>query len=80
MDKQNVVHINNKVLSMPLKIWHIYNGILFNHKKRRQSWELHGGLAVRAQSFHCHGPGSIPGWGTKMPQATHVLSDLSTMT
>ena len=33
MDKQNVVHINNKVLSMPLKIWHIYNGILFNHKK-----------------------------------------------
>ena len=25
---------------------------------------------VRTWRFHCHGPGSIPGWGTKIPQAT----------
>ena len=24
---------------------------------------------VRTQCFHCRGPGSIPGWGTKIPQA-----------
>ena len=23
---------------------------------------------VSIQHFHCHGPGSIPGWGTKIPQ------------
>ena len=25
---------------------------------------------VRTQCFHCHGLGSIPDWGTKIPQAT----------
>ena len=24
---------------------------------------------VRTPGFHCHGPGSIPGWGTEIPQA-----------
>ena len=24
---------------------------------------------VRTGQFHCRGPGSIPGWGTKIPQA-----------
>ena len=28
-----------------------------------------GGLVVRIQHFHCHGPGSIPGRGTEIPQA-----------
>ena len=23
---------------------------------------------VRTRRFHCRGPGSIPGWGTKIPQ------------
>ena len=28
-----------------------------------------GGPVVRTQRFHCPGPGSITGWGTKIPQA-----------
>ena len=31
--------------------------------------EFPGGLVVRTQHFPCCGPGSIPGWGTKIPQA-----------
>ena len=32
--------------------------------------EFPGGPVVRTRCFHCHGPGSIPGWGTKILQAT----------
>ena len=32
--------------------------------------EFPGSPMVRTQGFHCHGPGSIPGQGTKIPQAT----------
>ena len=32
-------------------------------------WEFHGGPGVRTWHFHCCGQGSIPGWGTKIPQA-----------
>ena len=28
------------------------------------------GLVVGTQHFHCHWPGLIPGWGTKIPQPT----------
>ena len=31
--------------------------------------EFPGGLVVRTRRFHCGGPGSTPGWGTKIPQA-----------
>ena len=31
--------------------------------------EFPGSPMVRTQGFHCHGPGSIPGQGTKIPQA-----------
>ena len=34
-----------------------------------QSREFPGGLVV-VRIPGCHGPGSIPGWGTEMPQAT----------
>ena len=34
-----------------------------------QSREFPGGLGV-VRIPGCHGPGSIPGWGTEMPQAT----------
>ena len=27
-----------------------------------------GGLVVRILYCHCSGPGSIPGWGTEIPQ------------
>ena len=32
-------------------------------------WEFLGGLVVGILCFHCCGPGSIPGLGTKIPQA-----------
>ena len=32
-------------------------------------WEFPGSPVVRTRHFHCWGPGSIPGWGTKIPQA-----------
>ena len=32
-------------------------------------WEFPGGLVVRIPSFHCCGPGSIPGEGTEISQA-----------
>ena len=31
--------------------------------------EFPGGPVVRTLRFHCWGPGSIPGWGTKILQA-----------
>ena len=31
--------------------------------------EFSGSLVVRTQCFHCCGLGSMPGWGTKIPQA-----------
>ena len=31
--------------------------------------EYPGGQVVRILGFHCHGPGSIPGWGTEILQA-----------
>ena len=32
-------------------------------------WEFPGGPVVRTWRFYCWGPGSIPGWGTKILQA-----------
>ena len=32
-------------------------------------WEFPGGLVVRILGFNCHGPDSIPGWGTEIQQA-----------
>ena len=29
-----------------------------------------GALVASIWCFHCHGPGSIPGWETEVPQAT----------
>ena len=31
--------------------------------------EFLGSPVVRTQHFHCRGPGSIPGWGTRIPQS-----------
>ena len=39
---------------------------IFKYKSRGFS----GGPMVRIWCFHCRGPGSIPGWGTKTPEAT----------
>ena len=36
----------------------------------RPSWDFPGGLVVKTLCFHCRGgTGSIPGRGTKIPQA-----------
>ena len=32
--------------------------------------ELPSGPVIRSQCFHSCGPGSIPGWGTTIPQAS----------
>ena len=31
--------------------------------------EFPGSPVVRTQRLHCHDPGSVSGWGTKIPQA-----------
>ena len=38
--------------------------------KTEDPWEFPGGPVVRTRRFHCCGRGSIPGQGTKIPQAT----------
>ena len=38
--------------------------------KEKKKEGIPGGPVVRAWHFHCQGPGSIPGPGTKIPQAT----------
>ena len=30
-----------------------------------------GSAVVRTQRFHCHGPGSVPGWETKTLKVAH---------
>ena len=37
--------------------------------KSKKVWEFFGGPVVKAQCFHCHGPGSVSGWGTKILQS-----------
>ena len=37
-------------------------------KKKRSHREFPGGPVVRIRRFHCQGLGSIPHWGTKIPQ------------
>ena len=41
----------------------------FAFKKEKKKREFPVGPVVRTPSFHCQGPGSIPGPGTKIPQA-----------
>ena len=38
--------------------------------KMRPTRELPSGLVVRIGGFHCWGPGSVPGWGTGILQAS----------
>ena len=45
-----------------------YPNIKF-HFKITLLGEFPGGPVVRTWHFHCWGPGSIPGWGTKIQQA-----------
>lgn len=38
--------------------------------KNRSGREFPGSLVMRIHCFNCHGPGSIPGQGTDVPQDT----------
>ena len=38
--------------------------------------EFPDGTVVRTQRFHCCGPGSMPGWGTKILQAMLQLQKI----
>lgn len=50
----------------------LYENVRGGFIQNRQSKDLPGGPVVRPCS-HCRGPGSIPGRGSKIPQATrHV--------
>ena len=44
-------------------------GKKFKNKNKNMKREFPGGLMVRIPGFHCHGPGSVPGWGTEIPCA-----------
>ena len=39
------------------------------HLKISKHTEFPGDLVVRIPQLHCHGLGSIPGWGTEIPRA-----------
>ena len=41
--------------------------------------ELPGGPVVRTRRFHCRGAGSIPGLGTKIPQAVQRVQKISSV-
>ena len=41
----------------------------FSEPLKRKERRFSGGLMVRILGFHCWGPGSVPGWGTEIPQA-----------
>ena len=43
--------------------------VAWRWSKKARSGEFSGGPKVRMQHFHCLGLGSIPGQGTKIPQA-----------
>ena len=40
--------------------------------KSKSVWEFFGGPVVKAGCFHCPGPGSVSGWGTKILQSRVV--------
>ena len=42
----------------------------WNIERSKNTWlgEISGGLVVRTWPFHCHGPGSNSGLGTRIPQ------------
>ena len=44
--------------------------------KKEAFGEFPDGTVVRTQSFHCFGPSSMPGWGTKIPQAMLQLQKI----
>ena len=57
------VHRNYEITSAVLS-YYIWGSLLHSNRKIIQSvpqWSV-----VRIQCFHCHGPGSIPGWGTEI--------------
>ena len=48
---------------------YMYKAIHYTLFVTEKGWEFPGSSVDRTQRFHCHGLGSIPGQGTKIPQA-----------
>ena len=50
--------------------FYLWEGFNFKFKFLYLRREFPGGPVVRTRCSHCHGLGSISGWGNKIPQAT----------
>ena len=61
--KYHHLSIPNNGTNIPVYLYSFTN----NSKKNLR--EFPGGPVLRTPHFHCQGPGSIPGQGTKIPQA-----------
>ena len=48
------------------------------HSKGLPTGEFSGSPVVRTQWFHCWGPGSMPGWETKIPYKSHGTAKTTT--
>ena len=65
-----VLHFSRLISYIELCV-HAYTlYILINYFIKINSWwDFPGSPVIRTQYFHCGGPGSVPGWGIKIPQA-----------
>ena len=55
----------------PLELYHMFSKYIYR--------EFPGIPVVRTRCFHCWGPGSIPGGGTKIPQAIYIYIYIYTL-
>ena len=65
---RNRTRVPSAVEAQSLNHW-TAREVPINYFKSKEFREFPGGPVVRTRSFHCWGPGSIPGQGTKIPQA-----------
>ena len=52
-----------------MEVEHLEEGEHFPHLHKITLWEFPGGAVIRTQRFHCCGPGSVSGHGTKVLKA-----------
>ena len=71
----NIPATNYGILFMPLVLEQWFSTfnmirITWDDCEKRRAWKFPGGPMVRTGAFTAQGLGSIPGEGTKIPQAT----------
>ena len=59
-----------QTLLPPYILYILFIYLVTSQKKKKGGWEFPGSPVVKTRCFHCQGPGSIAGRGTKIPQAT----------